>query len=154
MGLKYEMSVTVLGIPLQDFQEVSVGGSAAQKHPIGGLLQDARKRTNGRTTFLQRSKIYCLQSQGIAVFRTYPSTTCNKNEYLTYPRNPRNLGDLIIQYDHGRTGFLSFGHTRYVLVCSKNSPHWEKVIHAIECRQGSEDDVYNCPDYVSPPFSD
>ena len=140
------MSVTVLGIPLQDFQEVSAGGSAAQIHPARGGLQDARKRINGHTTFLQRRKIYCVQNQGIAVFRVYPSNYCNNDEYLTYPRNPRELGDLIVQYDHGRTGFLSFGHTRYVLVCTKNSAHWEQVIQAIENRQGSEDDVYNCPD--------
>lgn len=123
--------VSILGISLSEFKEVPLGGSYAERGE-NGVMSDYRKARDGSLYRVFPTKIYCSEDDSIQIFRRCPMNfNSGRDGFSPPPDNPRDLGDLIIQYDAGRTGFFDFGYTRYVYLCSNGSKSWNQVVEII-----------------------
>ena len=124
--------VSILGISLSLFKEVPLGGTF-HKRDDNGVMSDYRQARDGSLYHIFSGEMYCSEDNSIRVFRRAPMNfNVARDGFSPPPSNPRDLGDLLIQYDAGRTGLFSLGYTRYIYMCSKNSDPWKRIIGLIE----------------------
>jgi|OM-RGC.v1.025928356 hypothetical protein len=123
--------VSILGISLSEFKEVPMGGSYAERGE-NGVMSDYRKARDGSLYRIFPTKIYRSEDDSIQIFRRCPMNfNSARDGFSPPPENPKDLGDLIVQYDAGRTGLFSIGYTRYVSLCPKGSDSWNQVVETI-----------------------